>query len=68
VLRLTGAHATEYQFGDKATVDCEIEVDFFDFNLLASGRITPEEVMVRTAIAGDKATALWFLNNLEVPY
>lgn len=68
VLRLIGSHSTEYQFGDKATVDCEIEIDFFDFNLLASGRIAPEEVIERTAITGDKATALWFLHNLEVPY
>lgn len=68
VLRLTGAHSSECQFGDKATVDCEIAIDFFDFNLLASGRIGPDEVMERTAITGDRATALWFLNNLEVPY
>ena len=68
VLRLTGAHSTEYQFGEEAAVDCESEIDFFDFNLLASGRIGPEEVIERTVIAGDRATALWFLNNLEVPY
>ena len=68
VVRLTGAHSVEYQFGQKATVDCEVEMDFYDFNLLASGRIAPEEAIERTAIAGDKATALWFLSNLEVPY
>lgn len=68
VLRLIGTHSTDYQFGNKATVDCEIEIDFFDFNLLASGRIGPEETIERTVIAGDRATALWFLNNLEVPY
>ena len=68
VLRLKGAHSADYQFGDKATLDCEIEMAFFDFNLLASGRIVPEEVIEQTAIAGDRATAHWFLNNLEVPY
>ena len=68
VLRLTGAHSAEYQFGRKATVDCEVEMDFFDFNRIASGRITPEEVIERTAISGDRATAHWFLHNLEVPY
>lgn len=68
VLRLTGTLSAEYGFGQKATVDCEVEMDFFDFNLLTSGRITPEEIIERTAIAGDRAAALWFLNNLEVPY
>lgn len=68
VLRLTGDLPAEYQFGQKAPVDCEIEMDFYDFNLLASGRIVPEEVIERTAIAGDQATAHWFLSNLEVPY
>jgi uncharacterized protein (TIGR03083 family) len=68
VLRLIGAHSSETQFGDKAAVDCGIAIDFFDFNLLASGRIGPDEVIERTAIAGDRATALWFLNNVEVPY
>lgn len=68
VLRLTGPLSAEYCFGQKAMVDCEIEIDFFDFNLLASGRIASEEAIGRTAIAGDRATALWFLNNLEVPY
>jgi uncharacterized protein (TIGR03083 family) len=68
VLRLTGAHSSEIQFGEKATVDGEIAIDFFDFNLLASGRIGPDAVMERAAIGGDRATALWFLNNVEVPY
>jgi uncharacterized protein (TIGR03083 family) len=68
VLQLTGALTAEYQFGNQATPDCTVTMDFFDFNLLASGRIAVAEAMGRTAVSGDRDTATWFLENLEVPY
>jgi uncharacterized protein (TIGR03083 family) len=68
VLQLTGVLAAEYQFGDKAMPDCTVAIDFFDFNLRASGRISVAEAMGRMAVSGDEDTATWFLQNLEVPY
>lgn len=68
LLQLTGALTAEYQFGGKDTPDCTVTMDFFDFNLLASGRISVDEVMGRAAVTGDNTTANWFLQNLEVSY
>jgi uncharacterized protein (TIGR03083 family) len=68
VLQLTGAWAREYQFGNKTTPDCTVAMDFFEFNLRASGRISVEEALSRTAVTGDTASARWFLQNLEVAY
>jgi len=68
VLQLTGAVPLTSQFGRQALPDCTVSIDFFDFNLRASGRISVEEAMSRTAVTGDKNTAIWFLQNLEVSY
>lgn len=67
-LHLVGAIQATYLFGHKTTPDCTVETDIFDFNLLASGRITTEEAAHRTAVSGDHATANWFLAHIEVPY
>jgi hypothetical protein len=68
VLQLTGALTAEYQFGHNPTPDCTLTMDVFDLNLRASGRISVEEVLGKTAVTGDTTTANWFLQNLEVPY
>ena len=68
VLRLAGAIEASYLFGNKTTPDCTVEMDIFDFSLLASGRITAEEAAGRTAVSGDRATAGWFLAHIEAPY
>lgn len=68
VLRLLGNAGGEYQFGNKATPDCTVEIDVFAFNLRASGRITVEEAWGKTAVSGDPAAAKWFLTNCEVMY
>ncbi len=68
LLRLVGAIEGEYLFGGGATPDCTIELDVFDFNLLASGRIMADEAMDRAVISGDTAVAHWFLAHTEVPY
>jgi uncharacterized protein (TIGR03083 family) len=67
-LRLVGEAGGDTLFGRQADPDCTIEIDLFDFNLRASGRISAEEVLHRTAVTGDKATADWFLHNIDVPY
>lgn len=67
LLRLTGKVTAVYQFG-QGTPDCEIDIDFFDFNLRASGRISAEEALGKTAVSGDHAAAEWFIHNCEVMY
>lgn len=67
-LRLRGEAGGDYQFGDKATPNCILEMDVFDFNLRASSRISVEEVIGRTDVSGDEAVANWFLTNCEVTY
>jgi len=67
-LRLVGAIEATYLLGNKTIPDCTVAMDLFDFNLLASGRITAEETAGRTAVSGDRATANWFLAHIEVPY
>ena len=68
VLQLTGPFDVEYQFGNKTTVDCTITVDFFDFNLRASGRLSVADLMEKITVLGDENIATWFLKNLEVAY
>lgn len=67
-LQITGALTGTYQFGHKATPDCTLEIDVFDFNLRASERISTAEALRRTAVSGDEATAKWFLSNATVLY
>lgn len=67
-LQLTGAHQAEYCFGDKATPDCTVTIDFFTFNLRASGRIGDAEAMEQATVTGDRTVAAWFLQHCDVPY
>lgn len=68
VLRLLGNAGGEYQFGRQGTPDCIVEIDVFNFNLRASGRITVEEAWGETAVSGDPTAAKWFLTHCEVMY
>ncbi len=68
LLELTGPLTAVYQFGNKTTPDCTISIDVFDFNLRASGRISMEELVPRTAVLGDQIIADWFLQNMQVSY
>ncbi len=68
LLRLTGVLSISCHFGRATAPECTIEMDFFDLNLRASGRLTPAAIMARSHIEGDIATAQWFLEKLEVPY
>jgi hypothetical protein len=67
-LQLAGEIGGEFVFGRPGAVDCTIEMDVFDFNLRASGRISAEEARKRTTIRGDQATGQWFLDIMEVVY
>lgn len=67
-LRLTGPAGGVYRFGKKERAGSTITIDLFDFNLRASGRITPADALSRAAITGDPSAARWFIDNLEVMY
>jgi uncharacterized protein (TIGR03083 family) len=68
LLRLSGEAGGDYLFGAQAEPDCTIETDVFSFSLLASGRITVDEMKGLAGVSGDAAVADWFLHNMEVPY
>jgi uncharacterized protein (TIGR03083 family) len=67
-LKITGALTGEYQFGNNLTPDCTIVIDFFDFNLRASGRISADKASENANITGDMKVATWFLQNSEAVY
>lgn len=67
-LILYGEAGAIYRFGRDTQSSASLEMDFFDFNLLASGRIKVTEVVNRTAVNGDQSAANWFLNQIAVPY
>lgn len=67
-LRLTGELEDVYRFGAPDMPHAEVEMDGFDFNLAASGRIPSAEAPQRAHISGDIAVAEWFLGNMAVPY
>jgi uncharacterized protein (TIGR03083 family) len=67
-LHLSGEISGTYCFGSSATAACRLDLDFFDFNLRASGRITAAEALNRSRSSGNPVTATWFLDHMEVPY
>jgi len=67
-LRLFGALEATYRFGRGSRPTAVIEMDFFDFNLLASGRKKVAHVMGQTAVSGENTAADWFLTNISVVY
>lgn len=68
MLHLRGALDGDFLFGRAAAVQCRVEMDVFDLNLRASGRIAVAEALTRTVIHGERAVADWFLNQMEVAY
>lgn len=67
-LHLRGALEATYRFGQGSRPTAVIEMDFFDFNLLASGRKKVADVVGQTAVSGDQTAADWFLQHLSVVY
>jgi uncharacterized protein (TIGR03083 family) len=67
-LMLTGDIEGAYRFGGQDEPGAALEIDVYDFNLLASGRITADEAASRVKMSGNRADASWFLSNIEIPY
>lgn len=68
VYYLSGKSGGMWQFGAKISPAATIQLDVLDFNLLASGRLTPEEAESRASIVGESALAREVLNHTNIPY
>jgi uncharacterized protein (TIGR03083 family) len=68
VYHLSGNAGGIWQLGAKASPATTIQLDVLDFNLLASGRLTPQEAWSRASIEGESALARDVLNQTNVPY
>jgi uncharacterized protein (TIGR03083 family) len=68
VYHLSGNAGGRWQLGAKTSPATTIQLDALDFNLLASGRLTPQEAWSRASIAGESALARDVLNQTTVPY
>jgi uncharacterized protein (TIGR03083 family) len=65
---LSGDIGGIWLLGPKSSPAATIHLNVLDFNLLASGRLTPEEAESRASIEGDTALAREVLNHTNVPY
>jgi uncharacterized protein (TIGR03083 family) len=68
VYHLSGRVGGTWQLGAKMPPAATIQLDVLDFNLLASGRLTPEEAWSCVSLEGDTALAREVLNHTNVPY
>jgi uncharacterized protein (TIGR03083 family) len=68
VYHLSGRIGGLWQLGAKVSPAATIQLDVLDFNLLASGRLLPEEAWSRASIEGESALAREVLNHTDVPY
>lgn len=68
VYHLSGPIGGRWQLGAEGAPRTTIRLDVLDFNLLASGRLTPDEAEARTSIEGDNALAREILKHTTVPY
>lgn len=68
VYHLSGPIGGRWQLGAEGAPRATIHLDVLDFNLLASGRLTPEEAESRASIEGDNALTREILKHTAVPY
>lgn len=68
VYHLTGEAGGAWRIGPNPTPAATIRMDLIDFNLLASGRLTLEQVQPLLTISGDAQLAQKALDQTAVPY
>jgi uncharacterized protein (TIGR03083 family) len=68
VYQLSGRIGGTWQLGTQGAPAATLGLDVLDFNLLASGRLSPEEAWARASSEGDRALAREMLNHTIVPY
>jgi uncharacterized protein (TIGR03083 family) len=68
VYHLSGGVDGTWQLGAKVPPATTLHLDVVDFNLLASGRLTPEEAWSCVSLEGETALAREVLKHTNVPY
>ena len=68
VYQLSGRGGGTWQLGAKVPPAATLQLDVVDFNLLASGRLTPEEAWSCISLEGDTALAREVLKHTNIPY
>lgn len=68
VYHLSGTIGGTWQLGAKVSPAATIHLDVLDFNLLASGRLTPEEALSCASLEGESALAQVIFNSTRIPY
>jgi len=68
VYHLSGRVGGTWQLGAEVPPAATLQIDVLDFNLVASGRLTPEEAWSCVSLEGDTALAREALNHTNVPY
>ncbi|HXR66185.1 MAG TPA: hypothetical protein VN729_09680, partial [Ktedonobacteraceae bacterium] len=68
VYHLSGRVGGTWQLGSEAPPAATLHLDVVDFNLLASGRLTPEEAWSCASLEGEVDLAREALKHTHVPY
>ena len=68
VYELTGSAGGGFHLGAKARPTACITMDVLDFHLLASDRLSAQELSARVSVSGDERLAHVALDNTHVPY
>lgn len=68
VYDLSGTAGGTWQLGAKAPPAATLRLGIVDFNLLASGRLTPEEAWPGVSVEGDVTLVRKILNHTTIPY
>src|SRR5258707_11871387 len=68
VYHLSRSVGGTWQLGAEVPPAATLHLDVLDFNLLASGRLTPEEAWSCVSLEGETALAHQVLNHTNVPY
>jgi uncharacterized protein (TIGR03083 family) len=70
VYELSGPAGGAWRIGSSTVPDATIRMDTLDFNLLASGRMTPDDArgLRATTLSGDPEIAGWTLEQTQIVY
>ncbi|MFQ6028398.1 MAG: maleylpyruvate isomerase family mycothiol-dependent enzyme, partial [Dehalococcoidia bacterium] len=67
-VELTGPAGGIFDFGSGSGPSATLQMDTLDFNWLAAGRTSPEDIRSEVLARGDTDQAEWFLANTNVPF
>ena len=67
-MELTGPAGGAFSFGSSSGPSTSLQIDALDFNWLASGRISHEDIAPEVFVQGDAEQAKWLLAKADVPF